>query len=318
MGSTSHLQTIILQTIRVLASTINLYIKFWRRCRGRSRGKGRKIQPVKREKKPIEVLTRVARVLKLVDEEDDLEAGKPVEVALVPVPKALTLGEESEVEVIEALLARKRTLKKVADAAAPEVVPTVAVNMVNFIANRKKQAPPPSVPPIANVEAFLANEPVEAIPVNVAEPVVEEPIQAPSGLIPSVLCHPLGSNIQHILEDIEMDLEESVGMGNNHMGPFNAAVEKTPRRLLSLTPKAGASSRAPTPKRPRSLILDEADRAWRSKRPRAFEASESESSTEIQPEGANWTVGGKLAELGGDLKGNPFKAIMDLTDHDKL
>jgi hypothetical protein len=26
----------------------------------------------------------------------------------------------------------------------------------------------------------------------------------------------------------------------------------------------------------------------------------------------------KLAKLGGDLKGNPFKAIVDLVDHEKL
>ena len=32
----------------------------------------------------------------------------------------------------------------------------------------------------------------------------------------------------------------------------------------------------------------------------------------------NWTVEGKLAKLGGDLKGNPFKAVVDLIDHDKL
>ena len=61
----------------------------------------------------------MARVLKLVDEEDDLEAGKPAKVASVPAPKASTPGEESEVEVIEALFAKKRTLKKATDAAAP-------------------------------------------------------------------------------------------------------------------------------------------------------------------------------------------------------
>ena len=27
---------------------------------------------------------------------------------------------------------------------------------------------------------------------------------------------------------------------------------------------------------------------------------------------------GKLARLGGDLKGNPFKAVAELIDHDKL
>jgi hypothetical protein len=34
VGSTSHLHPIILHTTRALASTINLYNKFWRRCQG--------------------------------------------------------------------------------------------------------------------------------------------------------------------------------------------------------------------------------------------------------------------------------------------
>ena len=54
------------------------------------------------------------------------------------------------------------------------------------------------------------------------------------------------------------------------------------------------------------------------KRPQASEASEFESLVEIQPEGANWKIERKLAKLGGDLKGNPFKAVLDLIDHDKL
>jgi hypothetical protein len=48
---------------------------------------------------------------------------------------------------------------------------------------------------MVDVEAFLANELVEAIPVNAVEPVLEEPLQALRGPIPSILNHPLGSNI---------------------------------------------------------------------------------------------------------------------------
>jgi hypothetical protein len=29
-------------------------------------------------------------------------------------------------------------------------------------------------------------------------------------------------------------------------------------------------------------------------------------------------IRGKLARLGGDLKGNPFKAVVDLVDHEKF
>jgi hypothetical protein len=43
----------------------------------------------------------VARVLKLIDEEEDLEAGQLVEVAPGPIPEVLAPVKESEVEVIE-------------------------------------------------------------------------------------------------------------------------------------------------------------------------------------------------------------------------
>ena len=79
---------------------------------------------------------------------------------------------------------------------------------------------------------------------NVVEPAIEEPIQALGDPIPSVLCHPLGSNIQHILEEIDLESEESVGMGNNHSGPLNAAVEKTTQKPLSPIPKARADRKS--------------------------------------------------------------------------
>jgi hypothetical protein len=51
----------------------------------------------------------------------------------------------------------------------------------------------------------------------------------------------------------------------------------------------------------------------------ASEASEaSESTVEVQPEGANWAFRGRLAKFGGDLKGNPVKAVFDLVDHQNL
>ena len=174
----------------------------------------------------------MARVLKLVDDEDDLETEELVEVVSISVQKVPTPEEESKVKAIKAPLARKMTLKKAADAAIPEAAPAAAVNMSKFLANKRKQIPPLSMPLMAAVEAFLANEPVEAIPVNILEPIVEESIQAPAGPIPSILCHPLGSNIQHILKDIDMDSEESVGMRDNHTRPPNAAVKRTPPKTL--------------------------------------------------------------------------------------
>ena len=134
--------------------------------------------------------------------------------------------------MIEVPFPRKKKLKKAADVAAPKAIPAMAVNVANFLANQRKQVPPPSMPPMVEVEAFLANEPMEAIPVNVVEPVKEEPIQAPSGPIPSIRCRRLCSNIQHILEEIDMELKESVGMGEDNMGPSTAAVAKTPPETL--------------------------------------------------------------------------------------
>ena len=231
------------------------------------------IQPVK--KKPVEALLRVARVLRLVDDEDDLEAGQHAEATLVQVPKVLTLTpvKELEVEVIEAPLVKRRTLKKVVDVATSEAESAAMVNMANFLVARRKKVPPPSVSVVAEVETFLANEPLEAILVNMVEPVVEEPIQAPGGPIPSVLHHLLGSNIQHILKDIDMESEKSVRMGDDNMGPLTAVVEKTPREPLFPIPEIGASSRAPTPKTPQNSIPTEVDKALRSKRPRTSRLS---------------------------------------------
>jgi hypothetical protein len=87
--------------------------------------------------------------------------------------------------VIEAPLVKKRKLKKVVEPLAPvaesaaSVIETAApavkiVNVADFLAARRKQAPPPSVLRMADVEAFLANEPVMAVPVNVLEPSTEE------------------------------------------------------------------------------------------------------------------------------------------------
>ena len=184
------------------------------------------IQQVKREKKrSVEGPPKVARLLKLVNEEEDLEAGQPAEAASVPIPVPI---EDSEVKVVEVPLMRKRTLKKAAEATAPEVEPVATINVANFQAARKKQIPPPTVPPMADVEAFLANEPVEAIPVKAVKPVAEEPLHAPGGPLPSVLNNPLGSNIQHILEDIDMDSKEFVGIRDDNIGPSTAAAKKTP------------------------------------------------------------------------------------------
>jgi hypothetical protein len=98
-------------------------------------------------------------------------------------------------------------------------------------------------------------------------------------------------------------------------------VAGTLRKTLSPIPETGNSLRAPTPKGPRSPTPAGVEKGIDSKRSQAFEASKasgSKSTAEIQPEGANWTIRGRLAKLGGDFKGNPFKAVVDLVDHEGL
>ena len=81
------------------------------------------------KKKPVETPLRVARVLKLVDEEEDFEAQQPLEAALGLVLTAPTPGEESEVEVIEAPLVKKRKLVKTIKVAVSQI--KVTQNVAN-------------------------------------------------------------------------------------------------------------------------------------------------------------------------------------------
>jgi hypothetical protein len=257
---------------------------------------------------------KAARVLKLQDEEESPEAGGPAKNLLDPTRRTHSAAEES-VKVVEAPLVKKRRLTKAAgkDVPAAGSGPKVdeVAGVARFLASRRKKAVLPSIPPMVEVEKFIANEPVLAVPVAVAKVADEKPLRVLEGSIPA-LSQPLGSNIRHILEHIEMMSDDSVGVAGDNMGASPRAAEGFPGRVLSPIPKAENSSRAPTPAGVEEL---------ESMRPNAFEASgasSSESTVEIKLEGANWTVGGKLAKLGGDFKGNPFKAVVDLVDHEGL
>jgi hypothetical protein len=78
------------------------------------------------KKKPVEAHPRVARTLKPVDKED-AEVEQYVEAALRTTPQAPALVEESEVEVIEVPLVKKRKLKKATELAALVIEPTAQV-----------------------------------------------------------------------------------------------------------------------------------------------------------------------------------------------
>jgi hypothetical protein len=188
---------------------------------------------------------------------------------------------------------KKKKLTKTAGTEIPAVrtaAPIVkAVDVVGFLAFRRKKVVLPSVPPLAAVEKFISNDPFLAVPVAVAQMVEEEPLRELEGSIP-ILSQPLGSNIQHILEKIDTMSEDSVGMANDNMEISPKAVAGALRKTLSPIPETRNSSRAPTPKRPRSPTPAGVEKEIDSRRSQASEASEasgSESTVEIQPDGAN-------------------------------
>jgi hypothetical protein len=235
---------------------------------------------------------RVARALKLLDEEESSKVGGPTKNLPGSARKTHSATEES-VEVVEAPLVKRRKLTKAAGEDVPTAGSALPVDKVaevtGFLASRRKKAVPPSVSPLVEVEKFMTNEPVLAVPVAVAKVADEEPLRVPEGSIP-VLSQPLGSNIQHILEDIKMMSDDSVGVAGDNMGASPKVAEGVPGRVLSSIPEAGNTSRAPTLGKPRSPTPEGVGKGAESRRSNAFEASgasSSESKAEIKLEGAN-------------------------------
>jgi hypothetical protein len=177
--------------------------------------------PMKRDslREKVEKPSEAAWVLKLLDEEEGSEASGAVKDQPQPTPQIQVAIEES-VEVIETPPVKKRKLTKTARTEVPAAgmaAPIIEVmDVAGFLASRRKKVVLPSVPPLAEVEKFMANEPVLAVPVAVAQMVKEESLRVPEGSIPT-LSHPLGSNIRHILEEIDIMSEDSVGMADDNM-----------------------------------------------------------------------------------------------------
>jgi hypothetical protein len=97
--------------------------------------------------------------------------------------------------VIEAPLVKKRKLTKAVEAT---ILEDDAMNIASFLAARRKQMPKPFVPCIADVKAFLANEPVEASSVNAAEPILVEPLATSArGSYPNIINFGSSPGIQH-------------------------------------------------------------------------------------------------------------------------
>jgi hypothetical protein len=231
---------------------------------------------------------RVVRALRLLDEEESPEAGGPAKDLLGSARKTYSTAEES-VEAVEAPLVKRRKLTKAAGEDVPVAGSAPLVDEVaevaGFLASRRRKAVPHSVPPLVEVEKFVANEPVLVVPVAVAKVADEEPLRVPEGSIPA-LSQPFGSNIRHILEDIEMMSDDSVGVAGDNMGASPKAAEGVPGRALSPIPEAGNASRAPTPGKLQSPTPEGEGKGAESRRSNASEASGasgSESPTEIKP-----------------------------------
>jgi hypothetical protein len=188
-------------------------------------------------------------------------------------------------------------------------------DVAGFLASRRKKVTLPSVLPLVEVEKFIANEHVLAVPVVVAKVTDEEPLRVPEGSIP-VLSQPFGLNIWHILEDIEIMSDDSVGVANDNMGASPKAAEGVPERAMSSIPEAGNSSRALTSKRPRSLTPAGVEKRTELRRSNASEASgasSSKSTVEIKPEGPIGPLEGSWLNLEGILKATPSKSWSTLS-----
>jgi hypothetical protein len=150
-------------------------------------------------KKPEATSTRVARVLRLVNESEEFEVPTPQGVSLPPIAKIVMLVEEPKKP--EAPLVKKRKFVRIAE--VPALVAQEPDNVANFLATRSRQCPKLVVPRVAKVKAFLANKPIVAKPLNMAH--LASTCTAPKNaiLVELISFNLLGSNIQHILYEVE-------------------------------------------------------------------------------------------------------------------
>ena len=140
-----------------------------------------------RAKRPLATPPQVARALKLVD--------KP---------------KESE----EPPLKKKKKKKITPEATMPSKI--MQDQLASFLGARKRTSPKPVVKTIEEVKAFIANELIATKPLNMAP--LDSIGATPKTTIPieSTSFQPLGSNIQQILDDIELDVELDNSIGMEH------------------------------------------------------------------------------------------------------
>jgi hypothetical protein len=133
------------------------------------------------------------------------KAGKP------RAARALRFVDEPEEPKVQQLK-KRRLVKALGREAQAE---KGKAGFCHFPCCLRKTGPQPMIRPVATYEALLANEPIA---VKHLVKVLLHPIGAtPTIAIPidSISPRPLGPNIQHMLEEIEMGLKDSVGGGLN-------------------------------------------------------------------------------------------------------
>ena len=173
------------------------------------------------------------------------------------------------------------------------------------------------VQPVVEFEAFLINKPIVAKPLTVA------PLD-PDGDAPATVIHiesesfkPLGSNIQHILDEIdqELELDSLVHMDCSKVRVQTTTVEDEERpRVLSLVAEEEATSWASILATVKRAPVVEASHGGS----RQDKTSSSWGDSLVKPSSLEWTIGGPLARFGGELRAKPFQALMELIPQESL
>ena len=145
-------------------------------------------RPLKMEgkaKRPLATSPQVARVLKLVNKPEEFEEPSLKKKKMMTAPKAMVPVKTIHDQLASFLSARRTSLK-------------------------------PIVKTVEEAKAYIANELVAMKPLNMAP---LSSVGATSGIaipIESISFEPLGSNIQHILDDIELEMDSKNSIGIEH------------------------------------------------------------------------------------------------------
>jgi hypothetical protein len=124
--------------------------------------------------------------------------------------------------------------------------------MVSFLGARRRTSLKPVVKSTVKAEAFLANEPVLVQPLNMVPLISEGVAPRTAILVEFVSFLPLGSNINDILNDIDIEMlsEGSIGMECDKAGRpttmEKVAKETVPRVPTPIRSRTQTPTKVPT------------------------------------------------------------------------